>query len=369
MDINDEYIISLLWPKEICLMNRCKDRITPEIEIYLKNRFKKSESIYETLYCIKYKIDRDNIKCPICGSDNIKFRGLGLKSRGPFLNGCSKRCQLIYRNLHSEKTCLEKYGTKFPSQNIEEKKKINEKRKKTCLEKYGVEYSTQADSVKKKSKETCLEKYGVEYTGQSQIVKEKIRKTCLEKYGTNWTIQSEISRQHQKETLLKKYGVDNPFKIPSIIESFKERKDEIQRKRDETKRKNKTFGASIPENKSYKLLLKIFDEKDILRQYKSDKYPFNCDFYIISKDLYIECNYFWTHHGHFFNKDSEEDQKLLKEMYEKVNEHPFYIGAINTWIDADLKKLNIAKENKLNYLVFWTIFELENWINEYEKNR
>ncbi len=368
MKLTDEYIVSILWPNKLCLLNRCKDRLTKDIEEYLKNRFKLAESLYEALYCIKFNIDRDNIKCPICGSNNIKFRGNGLSKRGPFLNGCSKKCQYIYRDLHSQKTCLNKYGAKSPRENKEINSQINEKRKQTCFKKYGVEHGSQSELIKEKHKQTCLKKYGVEYSFQASEVKEKIHNTCLKKYGVDWAFQSELAKMHQKETLIKKYGVTNSFLIPDVVESFKQRKDEIQKKRDNTKRKNKTFGASIPENKSYNLLLKLFDEEDILRQYKSDKYPFNCDFYIISKDLYIECNYFWTHHGHFFNKESDEDQKILKEMYEKSKTHPFYLGAINTWIEGDIKKLNIAKENKLNYLVFWTILELENWIDTYGKN-
>ena len=30
---------------------------------------------------------------------------------------------------------------------------------------------------------------------------------------------------------------------------------------------------------------------------KYDRYPFACDFYISSLDLFIECNYHWTHGG------------------------------------------------------------------------
>ena len=34
---------------------------------------------------------------------------------------------------------------------------------------------------------------------------------------------------------------------------------------------------------------------DVIRSYSTDKYPYNCDFYIPSKDVYIECNFHWTH--------------------------------------------------------------------------
>lgn len=365
--MNDEYIISIFWPNIQCLLKRRKKLLTPEIEQYLQQRFKKSESYFETLYCIKHNIDRDNVKCPICGGD-IRFRGGSLKTRGPFLNGCSKECQIIYRNLHSQQTCLKKYGCKSPRQNKEKNDEINEKRRKTCLEKYGVDMPNKSEIIKEKTKNTCLEKYGCEYVFQSEEVKEKIHQTCLTKYNTDWTFQNDLAKQHQKETLMKKYGVENSFLIPDVVESVKQRKNEIQQKRNVTKRKNKTFGTSIPENKSYNLLIDKFGLNNIIRQYYSELYPYNCDFYIITLDLYIECNYFWTHQGHFFDKNSESDISLLKILVERAKTSTFYKGVIDTWTEKDIQKLNTAKRNNLNYLVFWSINELENWLNNYEEN-
>lgn len=42
---------------------------------------------------------------------------------------------------------------------------------------------------------------------------------------------------------------------------------------------------------------------------------------------------------------------------------------IYTWTKNDVKKRNIAKENGLNYKEFFTILDLENWLNEYETTR
>lgn len=370
MEINDDYIINLLWPNKICLLNRCKNRITPEIENYLINRFKKSESIFESLYCIKYNIERDNIKCPICGKGDIKFRTTnGRSSRGIFINGCCPECIWKYRNLHSMKTSIEKYGTTHPTKNIDKKNNILEKRNKTCIEKYGTTNIQKVESIANKRKQTCLKKYGTEYAFQSEIVKEKIHNTCIEKYGCDWTFQSDIAKKHQQETLYKKYGVTNPFLIPSVVESIKERKNEIQKKRDNTKRLNKTFGTSIPENKSYMLLINKFGSDNVIRQYKSEVYPFFCDFYISSLDLYIECNYFWTHQGHFYDNNSQEDQLILLNLINKSKTHPFYLGAITTWTERDILKLNTAKKNNLNYLVVWSFKELQNWIDNEENYR
>lgn len=367
MEITDDYIIEQLWPNKICLLNRCKHRLTDDIVNYLKNRYKYSESLYESLFCIKHNLDRDNMICPVCGKGILKFNGC--EDRGYFNQGCCKECTYKIREEHSKTTSFKKYGVKHPRQNKEYNEIVNNKRKNTCLEKYGVEHPHQSNIIQNKVKQTCLQKYGVEYSFQSEEIKNKIHQTCLEKYGTDWTFQDELSHKKHKETLLKKYGVENSFCIPNVLESFKIRKDEIQQKRDYTKRKNKTFGTSIPEEKSYKLLLTKFNKNDIIRQYKEERYPFSCDFYIQSLDLFIECNYFWTHQGHFFNKNNKEDLDILQNLINKSKQHKFYNTVITTWTISDVNKINTAKQNNLNYKVFWNYIEFEKWINEYdEKN-
>jgi len=116
---------------------------------------------------------------------------------------------------------------------------------------------------------------------------------------------------------------------------------------------------SKSENKSYNVLKEKYS--DIIYQYKSDLYPFNCDFYIPSLNLYIECNYHWTHGGHPYNENNKKDQNQLKNWKEKNTK--FYNNAINTWTIRDVNKRNIAKQNNLNYIEFWSLKELKTWLN------
>ena len=81
----------------------------------------------------------------------------------------------------------------------------------------------------------------------------------------------------------------------------------LNAKANETKRLNGTFNTSKPEEDAYVLLCDHFSKDDVIRQYYSEKYPFNCDFYIKSLDTYIECNFNWTHGGHWFDENNEED--------------------------------------------------------------
>ncbi len=115
-----------------------------------------------------------------------------------------------------------------------------------------------------------------------------------------------------------------------------------------------------------KKLINIFNKGDIICQYRSELYPFNCDFYIKSLDLYIEYQGMWTHGPHPFDKNNINDLKLLE--YWKSQNKDFYNAAINTWTIADPNKRNIAKQNKLNYIEFWTIIDIEKYFERYEKN-
>lgn len=126
----------------------------------------------------------------------------------------------------------------------------------------------------------------------------------------------------------------------------------ITEKRIATMKKNKSLNTSKAEDRCYDILCKLYS--DVKRNYKSDLYPFCCDFYVSSKDLYIECNFHWTHGYHFFNKNDSNDIERFNEMVIKSKTSQYYNKAIEVWTIKDLEKLKCATDNKLNYLVFWS---------------
>lgn len=130
---------------------------------------------------------------------------------------------------------------------------------------------------------------------------------------------------------------------------------EFQEKFNETKRQNGTFNTSLPEEIYYNSLVQIYGEDDIIRQYRDERYPFSCDYYIKSKDLFIELNLHWTHGGHPFDKLNVNDQMILKIWKEKALISDFYKQAIYVWTDLDIRKQQIAKKNKLNYEVIYEL--------------
>lgn len=121
----------------------------------------------------------------------------------------------------------------------------------------------------------------------------------------------------------------------------------------ETKKRNGTLNTSKPEEELYVFLCNIFGEFDIIRQYKDDRYPYFCDFYIKSKDLFIELNGNWTHGFHPFDENNTEDLALLETWKSKTNGKDYYANAIYTWTVLDKNKQQVARDNNLNYIMIY----------------
>ena len=171
--------------------------------------------------------------------------------------------------------------------------------------------------------------------------KKKYESTCLQKYGKKTTWQLNKSRTKACETFRTK---------------------ESKSKRLSTLKHNHTFNTSKSEDESYAILKEYYP--DVVSQYKDARYPFACDFYIPSLDLFIECNYHWTHGGKPY-EGTDDDRQIVEKW--KAKGTKFYINAINTWTIRDVNKLNIAKQNKLKIKIFYNIFDFKTCINKMKK--
>lgn len=247
-----------------------------------------------------------------------------------------------------EQTTFSHFGVNYPTKN----KDIREKQVKTNLEKYGVPYFVQTKEFKDKAEKTCLKNYGVNCSLQSPKIRQKSCQSKLEKYGD----ENYNNREKAEQTCLDKYGIKNPMSSKDGIES------KFRIKSYETKQKNHSFLISKQEEIFYKALLEKINSQDIIRQYRDYRYPFNCDFYIKSKDLFIELNLYWMHGRHKFNE--EFDKNKLIEWQQKAIEHKAYNKAIETWTKRDIQKYSFAERNKLNYKTFYTLTEALDWIKE-----
>lgn len=134
----------------------------------------------------------------------------------------------------------------------------------------------------------------------------------------------------------------------------------------ETKKKNGTFGTSINEDITYKLLCEKFGEDDIVfDNYIDDRYSTKCDFYIKSLDIFIELNIFPSHGDHPFNKNNKQDLALMEKL--KNNNDDWSNMILDAWGNRDIKKFEQAKRNKLNYIAVYNN-EFENFIKCIEED-
>lgn len=244
-------------------------------------------------------------------------------------------------------------------------KEIAEKCHKTCLDKYGVEYSSQSEEARSKMKETNLERYGAENVFASEYGKQKIRETNLRKYGVDNPSKSDEIINRRFQTNIGRYGFKSPMKNDEVRKKNKQviNSPEAREKAYNTMKRNGSLNVSSPERDVGLKLKELFP--DIVSQYRSDVYPYPCDFYVPSLDLYIECHFHWTHGGKFFDKSDQNDLEMLELLKEKTRRSKFYDVAIKTWTVRDILKLNTAIKNNLNYVVWFDKGQADNWIAHY----
>ena len=174
-----------------------------------------------------------------------------------------------------------------------------------------------------------------------------------------------IKQIKSEETCYKKFGVNNFFKTTEHKNYMKCHNKEIHDKKYNTMRLNNTFNSSNPEKDFVIFLDELYKKDDIIQQYSDSRYPFNCDFYIKSLDLFIELNLHWTHGYHPFNKANEKDLEKLK-IWESKNTK-YYRKAIKTWTEKDVEKQKVAKEKNLNYYAFYSLDDAYNTIKNIYK--
>jgi len=251
--------------------------------------------------------------------------------------------------------------------------------------------------VREKTEQTMLSRYGTSNVYASEYGKQKIKETKLNRYNDIWYHNTEKAVESYKKTVKNRSieqtqaigkKISNTFynlpeekkcertkKISNSQKNYynslsEEEHKELCNKRHEsainrteeslmsshikatkTKLSNNTMNISKVEDDFYIKLLNIFEESDIKCQYFDEtRYPYACDFYIKSLDLFIEINNHWTHGQHPFDSNNLDDIKKLNIAKEKSKSIKFYRKFINVWTSLDVKKYEIAVKNKLNYM-------------------
>ena len=362
LNVKDNKILNKVFNDNGNIKSTWRFYLTDDDRQYLEERFdEKSRDIKEALIRLKYgyvKIPR----CQNCGK-LAKLKG------HKYLSSCNDIiCSRKMMVKHVKQTKLERYG---------DSNFVNiEKAQKTCLNKYGVINVFQSEEIKRRCKKTKLEKYNDEnWTNRQKFIKtcnelyggcgnrseqifDKVKKKNLELFGVEHSLSDKSVRDKGKKTCLEKYGDEIYTRTDAYREYMKHIDWESKAKKEyDTKKRNNSFNISKPEDETYDMLKLKFN--DVIRGYHSDLYPFNCDFYISSLDLYIECNYHWTHGIHPYDNTTKDDLLTLNKW--KLKETKFYENAIKTWTIRDVKKLKTFEDNNLNYKIFYTFDDFKKW--------
>lgn len=305
-NINDEGIIKHFFKGKRGLNCLIVDNIKSAVlQKWLENRYNDSDSIKETIQRIKLGIE-EKPKCPICGKP-VSFIG---KPAHMFEKYCSCSCAG-----HDPEVIAKKQASD---------------RKRNGGELGWVLSNKNPDKIEHR-KETLLKKYGTTTLYHIPGIAEKIMKTNLKRFGMPSAMQNkEIQKKYMK----------------SMIHSL-------------------TPGTSRQEKKMFLFLKKYYP--DIIHFYNSELYPFNCDFYIPEKDLYIEYEGSQYHHYHAFDPANKEDVKEKKRLEEKSEESDRkdhckknqYQVMLKIWTESDPEKRMIARKNNLNFLEFWNLKNLD----------
>jgi len=107
------------------------------------------------------------------------------------------------------------------------------------------------------------------------------------------------------------------------------------------------------ENLVFMVLRDHFGTDDIVPQYSDDRYPYKCDFYIKSQDMFIEVNSFTGHYTRFYDKDDEECQQQLEKWARQSSDNHLCLSYIEEWTSSDVIKIRTALASGINYTVFW----------------
>ena len=250
-------------------------------------------------------------------------------------------------------TNLKKFGVEFPLQQLKkENSEIYQKISQTCINKFDVDSPLKNKEVREKIKQTNIQKYGVDNLFKNDIIKEKIKQTNIQKYGVDNPLKNKEIREKIKQTNIQKYGVDNPLKNKEI---WKKSQDNRQ-----------ISSKSKLENNFLNYLKLKYESDDIITQYKSKEYPYYCDFYIKSINLYIEIQGHWTHNDHPFDINNLNDQQIMNIWRTKSLSDKYYKNALNTWTIKDVEKRNTAIQNNLNYLEIFGKTDLNKYIDIFE---
>ena len=165
--------------------------------------FKCSECGKETTFALDRVLLRGSLACKGCHIKKTCLDKYGVINPSQ-IEGVQEK---IKENLRA------KYGEGVTS--TSQVPGAREKAKQTMIERYG-DYYTRTQEYKDRSEKTNLEKYGTRIGSMSEIVKENAKKHNLEKWGVDNPAKDPSIKKKIKDHFLDTYGVVNPSQIEEV---------------------------------------------------------------------------------------------------------------------------------------------------------
>lgn len=123
-----------------------------------------------------------------------------------------------------------------------------------------------------------------------------------------------------------------------------------------TKKNNHSFNSSKVEKELIKDLINQYGEENVIYPYRDNRYPWNCDVYIVPLDLFIEIQGTVEHNGRPFDANNPEHIKEAEKIKEKallLGPNSRYWNIYKWWTEIDPKKLKTLRDNNLNFKLIY----------------
>lgn len=241
------------------------------------------------------------------------------------------------------------------------------------------EYNSLAEELRsQKSIEKQIALYGgVGLAGDA--TKQKAMATNLVRHGGTNVMDDLVVRERLACTNAVLYGGASPFNSADI------------RRKGTTKKRSELYAAireyeqvhnvsglvceSFGEFIAFRQLVERFGFDDVYLQYGLSpydaRYPYNCDIYIRSLDIFIELNFYFVHGRHWFDANSAKDVDQVRKWRDTGSRK--CLKAIEIWTHNDVEKRAVAKQSGIKYLVFWYkntalygLGEFNTWFFDYD---
>lgn len=222
----------------------------------------------------------------------------------------------------------------------------------------------------RKSMETQITVYGgIGLAGEE--AKQKAKHTNLVRYGGENVMTDAKVRAKLGATNTKLYGGKSPFSSAQVRhEAQRKSRAELVDAMREYKATGKVSDfvcESFGEFLAFKQLVDKFGPDDVFCQYgihpHDARYPYNCDLYVKSLDLFIELNFYFVHGRHWFDENDHDD--LLRLQHLQESDKLKNKKAAKVWTVEDVAKRKKAAESGIKYLVFWYKNQAQHGLGEF----